>query len=158
MERRQFFHTPDTMENNEEDNDVKLARASAGLLADLEASLPKLLWKTSRTSSAERRFHSCVRRRDLDYVLNLVCPISGIVLSQSSRVAIDRTISGRATSSGRQTQNCLATHRRCLPRVIAQAHHSQKCSPHRHANCSGFDLVHFVQSQRREDHRRLLQQ
>lgn len=80
---RRLLHPPDTMENNEDEDDVKLARASAGLLADLEASLPKLLWKASPTPSAKRRVHSCLRRRDLDYVLDLVCLISTIVLSQA---------------------------------------------------------------------------
>lgn len=77
------------MENNEEDEDAKLARASAGLLADLEASLPQLLWKTSRSSPGERRLHSCIRRRDLDYLLNLVCLRSANVLTRSSRVVTD---------------------------------------------------------------------
>jgi len=62
------------MEHNEEDDDVKLAKASAGLLADLELCLPKVLWKACRTNHAERgRGHSHVRRKDVDYVINLVC-------------------------------------------------------------------------------------
>jgi hypothetical protein len=61
------------MEYNEEDDDIKLAKASAGLLADLESCLPKLLWKPSRTKAERGRVHSHVRRKDLDYVINLVC-------------------------------------------------------------------------------------
>jgi len=63
------------MEHNEEDDDVKLARASAGLLADLESCLPKVLWKPTptRTNAKRGRVHSHVRCKDLDYLINLVC-------------------------------------------------------------------------------------
>ena len=62
------------MEGNDEDEDVKLARASAGLLADLESCLRKILWKPSRSQAAHGRVHSRVRQKDLDYVINLVRP------------------------------------------------------------------------------------
>ena len=61
------------MEPNEEEDDVKLARASAGLLADLESCLPKVLWKPCRNDGERGRVHSYVRRKDVDYVINLVC-------------------------------------------------------------------------------------
>ena len=64
------------METVEEDGDIKLARASAGLLADLESCLPKLLWKPSRDSAARGPVHSRVRQKDLDYIINLVGSIS----------------------------------------------------------------------------------
>ena len=35
------------MEAPDDDDDLKLVKASAGLLADFEASLPKVLWKVS---------------------------------------------------------------------------------------------------------------
>jgi len=68
------------MEHNEEDDDLKLAKASAGLLADLESCLPKVLWKPSRTDAGRGRVHSYVRRTDLDYITNLVCLCSSISL------------------------------------------------------------------------------
>jgi hypothetical protein len=62
------------MEANDEDEDVKLARASAGLLADLESCLQKVLWKPSRNNGIPHgRVHSRVRKKDLDYLINLVC-------------------------------------------------------------------------------------
>ena len=62
------------MEAVEEDEDIKLARASAGLLADLESCLPKVLWKPSRDNHAAAHgpVHSRVRQKDLDYIINLV--------------------------------------------------------------------------------------
>jgi hypothetical protein len=66
------------MEYNEEDDDIKLARASAGLLADLESCLPKVLWKPSRTKAERGRVHSHVRRKDLDYTINLVCTFNNV--------------------------------------------------------------------------------
>jgi hypothetical protein len=61
------------MEANDEDEDVKLARASAGLLADLESCLQKGLWKPARDHAQRGRVHSRVRQKDLDYIINLVC-------------------------------------------------------------------------------------
>lgn len=71
--RRQRDGHANTMEQNDEDDDIKLAKASAGLLADLESCLPKVLWKPSRTNAERGRVHSHVRRKDLDYIINLVC-------------------------------------------------------------------------------------
>jgi hypothetical protein len=62
------------MEHNEEDDDIKLARASAGLLADLESCLPKVLWKPCGNDGERGRVHSHVRRKDVDYVIKLVEP------------------------------------------------------------------------------------
>ena len=62
------------MEGNDEDEDVKLARASAGLLSDLESCLEKVLWKKpAQNHTAHGRVHSRVRQKDLDYIINLVC-------------------------------------------------------------------------------------
>jgi hypothetical protein len=65
------------MEANDEDADVKLARASAGLLSDLELCLQKVLWKKPAQSdtAAHGRVHTRVRQKDLDYIINLVCSI-----------------------------------------------------------------------------------
>ena len=60
------------MEGNDEDEDVKLARASAGLLADLESCLQKVLWKPAPSHATHGRVHSRVRQKDLDYIINLV--------------------------------------------------------------------------------------
>lgn len=59
------------MENSEEEDDLKLVKASASLLADLENALPKLLSKPAKSGSG-RRLHTRVKRRDLDYVTRLV--------------------------------------------------------------------------------------
>lgn len=50
----------------EEDDDLGLVRASASLFADLQSSLPKLVWKSNG------RAHRFIRLRDLEYVINLV--------------------------------------------------------------------------------------
>jgi hypothetical protein len=72
--RHSHANTRDTMEANDEDEDVKLARASGGLLADLESCLQKVLWKPSRNHGASHgRVHSRVRQKDLEYLINLVC-------------------------------------------------------------------------------------
>jgi hypothetical protein len=78
-ETRQATSTQDNahlhvMEGNDEDEDIKLARASAGLLADLESCLQKVLWKPSQNHTAHGRVHSRVRQKDLDYIINLVGP------------------------------------------------------------------------------------
>ena len=59
------------MEALEEEDDLKLVRASVGLLSDLEAALPKVLWKSER-GSHRGRVHTQVKRRDLEYVIKLV--------------------------------------------------------------------------------------
>ena len=60
------------MESPEDEDELKLAKQSAGLLSDLEAALPKLFWKASKISSNVPRVHTQVKRRDLDYVIRLV--------------------------------------------------------------------------------------
>ncbi len=60
------------MESPDDEDDLTLVQASAGLLSDLEAALPKLLWKTQKNKSDDRRVHVLVKRRDLDYVIRLV--------------------------------------------------------------------------------------
>lgn len=56
------------MENADEDEDLKLLKASPGLLAELESSIPRLLFK----SPSKHRAHTRVKKRDLDNVVNLV--------------------------------------------------------------------------------------
>jgi hypothetical protein len=60
------------MEPTDEDDDLKLAKASATLLSGLETSLPKLLWKPSNTGGGHGAVHSRVRQSDLTYIINLV--------------------------------------------------------------------------------------
>jgi len=66
------------MEGGDDEDDLKLVQASAGLLTDLQESIPKLLWKPSKTGAAHGPVHRHVKRRDLDYVIKLVkiksCP------------------------------------------------------------------------------------
>jgi hypothetical protein len=76
-----------TMAHNEEDSDIKLARASAGLLADVELCLPKLLWKPSRTNAERGQVHSRVRRKDVDYIINLVCHCLPILIIVEGRTS-----------------------------------------------------------------------
>jgi hypothetical protein len=101
------------MEGNDEDEDVKLARASAGLLADLELSLPKVLWKKpAQNHTTHGRVHSRVRQKDLDYIINLVCSTSYTAIqSHSSRLAIDRTLPRRASPSRYEIESIIATYR-----------------------------------------------
>ncbi|KAK4494350.1 hypothetical protein PRZ48_014648 [Zasmidium cellare] len=60
------------MENADEEDDLKLIKASAGLLTDLEHDLPRLLFKPG-----VRRAHTRVKKRDLDRVVNLIEPFQG---------------------------------------------------------------------------------
>ena len=55
-----------------EDDELRLVRASASLLADLEASIPKLLWKLSRSSTGHLQVHRYVKEKELAYVKTLV--------------------------------------------------------------------------------------
>ncbi|KAF2488225.1 armadillo-type protein [Neohortaea acidophila] len=65
------------MENADDDDDLRLAQASAGLIADLELALPKILWKRRRTGDPRGRVHIQVRQRDLDYAIRLLEPFQG---------------------------------------------------------------------------------
>ena len=60
------------METPDDEDDLKLAKQSAGLLSDLEAALPRVLWKASKNGSNIPRVHTQVKRRDLNYVIRLV--------------------------------------------------------------------------------------
>lgn len=60
------------MDNAEDEDDVKLAKASAGLLASLEEHIPKLLYKSPPSESRNKRVHTRVKKRDLDNVVNIV--------------------------------------------------------------------------------------
>ncbi|KAK7538299.1 tubulin folding cofactor D C terminal-domain-containing protein [Phyllosticta citribraziliensis] len=55
-----------------DDEDVKLQRASVGLLSDLQTSLETLLWKTDR--SGNRRVHRAVRQLELHRLTSLIEP------------------------------------------------------------------------------------
>lgn len=67
------------MEPADDDDDLRLVKASATLLGDLEDVLPKLLWKSAKSGNA-RKVHSQIKRRDLDNVINLVRLLSPHVL------------------------------------------------------------------------------
>lgn len=58
--------------NSDEEDDLRLVKASATLLAELEHDLPKLLWKTRKSEHGQRRVHTQIRRRDLDRITSLV--------------------------------------------------------------------------------------
>ncbi|KAK8212148.1 tubulin folding cofactor D C terminal-domain-containing protein [Phyllosticta capitalensis] len=55
-----------------DDEDIKLQRASAGLLSDLQSSLGTLLWKTDQTGN--RRVHRAVRQLELNRITSLIEP------------------------------------------------------------------------------------
>ncbi|KAH9845173.1 Tubulin folding cofactor D C terminal [Teratosphaeria destructans] len=65
------------MEGVDDDEDLKLIRASAALLSDLEASLPRLLWRPTKTGASHGPVHTRVRQRDLNHVVNLIEPFQG---------------------------------------------------------------------------------
>jgi len=65
------------METVEEDDDLKLVKASAGLLTDLENAVPKLLWRPASNGSRRQRVHTQVKREDLEHVLRLIEPFQG---------------------------------------------------------------------------------
>ena len=71
------------------EDDLKLVTASANLLDNLEASLPKLLWKASKSDATHGRVHRAVKRRDLDYLLKLVRPPNEL-RGRTSLMASDR--------------------------------------------------------------------
>nr|POE51791.1 hypothetical protein CFP56_25998 [Quercus suber] len=60
------------MDGGEDDDELKLAKVSAGLLVDLETSMPTLLWKPSNGGPGHGAVHSRIRRRDLEHVVRLV--------------------------------------------------------------------------------------
>lgn len=60
------------MEAQEDDDDLKLAKASAGLLSDLERDLPKILWK-AKFQHGRKQAHTQVKSRDLDRIISYVC-------------------------------------------------------------------------------------
>jgi hypothetical protein len=58
------------MDDDADESDLKLVRASASLIADLQDALPKLLWRQAH--SGRGRVHTRVKNRDLQYVIALV--------------------------------------------------------------------------------------
>lgn len=61
------------MEGTDDDADLKLVKASAGLLFDLESALPRVLWRRPKPGhEAAGRVHTQVQRQDLDYILKRV--------------------------------------------------------------------------------------
>ena len=56
----------------EDDEELRLARASGALLSDLENDLPRLLWKRKNPSNDRLHVHQYVRADDLEYIVQLV--------------------------------------------------------------------------------------
>lgn len=54
-----------------EEDDLKLLRASVGLLTDLQYLLHRILWKTSKDTGTSV-VHRLVRERDLDRAISKV--------------------------------------------------------------------------------------
>ncbi|KAH7063445.1 tubulin folding cofactor D C terminal-domain-containing protein [Macrophomina phaseolina] len=57
-----------------DDEDIRLQRASAGLLSDLRLSLDKVLWKSASAFQGQRRVHRLVRQSDLNRLLSFIEP------------------------------------------------------------------------------------
>lgn len=70
------------MDAAEDDQDVKLQRASADLLADFQSSLKPFLWKT--TKSGKSRVRDRVRVRDTARLANLVRYCDTILLRHTN--------------------------------------------------------------------------
>ena len=70
------------MDNGEDEDDLKLVRASASLLSDLEAALPKVLWKPGKTSAQHGHVHKQVKQRDINYILRLVLKTTSLLYCQ----------------------------------------------------------------------------
>ncbi|KAK4900625.1 hypothetical protein LTR27_002341 [Elasticomyces elasticus] len=64
-------------EITDDDADLKLVQASVSLLSDLESALPKLLWRPSKTEGKHGPVHPRAKRRDHDYIINLIEPFQG---------------------------------------------------------------------------------
>jgi len=56
----------------EDDEELRLVRASGSLLSDLEINLPKLLWKSPAKTGGHRKSHQYVKAGDLEFVIQLV--------------------------------------------------------------------------------------
>lgn len=100
------------MDNQEEDDsDLKLVKASSTLLADLEKALLRLLWRPSRTGFGHGRVHSQVKNRDLEYVLKLVrndTTLAELQEGHRSWLAIDRAVPKRAPIARREVEAHIA--------------------------------------------------
>ena len=65
--------------NTTEDEDIKLQRASASLLSDLQALLDRVLWKLKVENSGYGQIHRRVREADLERIISLVAFLSSFV-------------------------------------------------------------------------------
>ncbi|EME78339.1 uncharacterized protein MYCFIDRAFT_80764 [Pseudocercospora fijiensis CIRAD86] len=99
------------MENAEEEDDLKLVKASADLLAYLENELPKLLWKKS-TPPRPRQAHTKVKRRDLDRVVNAIEPFQGEpqLLDPKLKTLLPPIVDAYADNTGRGAKNVSQHH------------------------------------------------
>lgn len=89
-----------------DDEDIRLQRASAGLLSDLRSSLEKILWKPTPGSQGQRRVHRLVRQQDLYRLLSFVGEYVVLMrLSLLTRLQ-DRAIPGGASASRHAVEAC----------------------------------------------------
>jgi hypothetical protein len=120
-----FRHRPKEKDSNcrrvhamdapEEDQEVKLQRASQDLLADLQQSLDPFLWKT--TASGKRKIRRMVRVRETDRLVALVClPISFALVGVDSSILV-RAIPRESTTTRSPSSKPRSASRRCLPRL-----------------------------------------
>ncbi|KAG8630486.1 hypothetical protein KVT40_002105 [Elsinoe batatas] len=61
--------------DNDGDNDLRLIKASAQLLSDIECAIPRIFWKTTLAST--QTVHRYVRLGDLDRLTTLIEPFQG---------------------------------------------------------------------------------
>lgn len=55
-----------------DDDDIRLQKASGGLISELGVLLDVILWRRLDPASKSRKVHSRVRKRDLDRAITLV--------------------------------------------------------------------------------------
>lgn len=67
----------------EDDEDLKLVKASGALLDDLEKNIPRLLWKPKKKSGDGRRVHQYAKRLDCHNLVQLVGGIRHFTLGNS---------------------------------------------------------------------------
>ena len=91
-------HQPQLAMDSVEDEDVRLQRASAGLLSTLRTSLDKVLWKTSK-NTGQRQLHRGVRQNDLNRLISLVGAKVTVHSHATDRLLQDRTVPGRASAA-----------------------------------------------------------
>ncbi|GAB7343292.1 hypothetical protein MBLNU457_1346t1 [Dothideomycetes sp. NU457] len=72
----------------DEDEELRLVRASGALLSDLEDNLPRLLWKRKDSPNSTPRVHQYVRKEDLVYIVQLIEPFQSEPQLLDSRLRV----------------------------------------------------------------------